>query len=58
MTETPPPEDTQNTPAETARKTRTRLQALAFFGGMAAAILAALLIVIGVGGHQARHASR
>ncbi|MDI6624720.1 MAG: hypothetical protein QME55_08315, partial [Brevundimonas sp.] len=35
-----------------ARKKRTRLQALAFFGGMAAAILAALLLVTAVGGRM------
>ncbi len=52
MTEALPPEDAPDTPAETPRKTRTRLQAFAFFGGMAAAILAALLIVIGVGGRM------
>ena len=52
MTEVPPPDDAPDTPAETAKKKRTRLQALAFFGGMAAAILAALLIVGAVGGRM------
>mgnify|MGYP006148403611 CR=1 FL=1 len=41
-----------DTPAETAKKKRTRLQALAFFGGMAAAVLAALLILVAVGGRD------
>ncbi len=35
-----------------ARKKRTRLQALAFFGGMGAAILAALLLVTAIGGRM------
>ncbi len=35
-----------------ARKKRTRLQAIAFFGGVAVAILAALLIVLTVGGRM------
>jgi len=48
----PPPDDAPDTPAEAVGKTRTRLQALAFFGGMAAAVLAALLIVIAVGGRM------
>ena len=53
MTDTaPPPDDAPDTPAEAVGKTRTRLQALAFFGGMAAAVVAALLIVIAVGGRM------
>lgn len=52
MTDAPPPVETPDTPAETAKKKRTRLQAIAFFGGMAAAILAALLIVVAVGGRM------
>ena len=35
-----------------ARKKRTRLQAIAFFGGMGAAILAALLLVTAIGGRM------
>ena len=46
------PEDAPDTPAETAKKKRTRLQALAFFGGMAAAVVAAFLIVVAVGGRM------
>ena len=52
MTDAPIPAETPDTPAETAKKKRTRLQALAFFGGMAAAILAALLILVAVGGRM------
>ena len=52
MTDAPTPDETPDTPAETAKKKRTRLQAIAFFGGMAAAILAALLIVVSVGGRM------
>lgn len=52
MTDTPPPSEAPETPAVKARKKRTRLQALAFFGGMAAAILAALLLVTAVGGRM------
>ncbi|HEX8662279.1 MAG TPA: hypothetical protein VF686_10480, partial [Brevundimonas sp.] len=52
MTAAPPPADAPDTPAETAKKKRTRLQAIAFFGGMGAAILAALLIVALVGGRM------
>ena len=52
MTDAPPPEDTPDTPAQTAKKKRTRLQALAFFGGMGAAIFAAILIVGLVGGRM------
>ena len=52
MTDAPPSDETPETPAETAKKKRTRLQAFAFFGGMAAAILAALLIMVAVGGRM------
>ena len=52
MTDAPPSDETPETPAETAKKKRTRLQAFAFFGGMAAAVLAALLIVVAVGGRM------
>ena len=48
----PPPDDAPDTPVEAAKAKRTRLQAVAFFGGMAAAILAALLIVVAVGGRM------
>tara|TARA_R110000787_G_scaffold243802_1_gene349788 strand:+ start:3778 stop:8022 length:4245 start_codon:yes stop_codon:yes gene_type:complete len=41
-----------DTPAETARKKRTRLQALAFFGGIATAVLVALLVLGLVGGRM------
>jgi translocation and assembly module TamA len=41
-----------DTPAKKARRKRTRLQALAFFGGMALAVLAALLLVLLVGGRM------
>ena len=52
MTDAPPPADAPDTPAVKARKKRTRLQALAFFSGMALALLAALLIVLLVGGRM------
>ncbi|WP_298744651.1 translocation/assembly module TamB domain-containing protein [uncultured Brevundimonas sp.] len=52
MTDTPPPSEAPETPAVKARKKRTRLQALAFFGGVGAAILAALLLVTAVGGRM------
>ena len=52
MTDAPPPPEAPETPAVKARKKRTRLQALAFFGGMGAAILAALLLVVAVGGRM------
>lgn len=52
MTAAPPPDEAPDTPAETAKKKRTRLQAVAFFGGMAAAVLAALLILVGIGGRM------
>lgn len=56
MTEVPP-DDTPDapapdTPAEAAKRKRTRLQAFAFFGGMAAAVLAVVLIVAAVGGRM------
>lgn len=52
MTETPDIEETPDTPAEREKRKRTRLQALAFFGGMAVAILAALLLIVAVGGRM------
>ena len=56
MTDAPPPEDTPaetpDTPVEKAKRKRTRLQAVAFFGGMAVAILVALLIVALIGGRM------
>ncbi|KQW79622.1 translocation/assembly module TamB domain-containing protein [Brevundimonas sp. Root1279] len=55
MTDTPPPVEAPEppeTPAVKAKKKRTRLQALAFFGGMALAILAILLTVTVVGGRM------
>jgi translocation and assembly module TamB len=52
LTDAPPSDETPETPAEKAKKKRTRLQAFAFFGGMAAAILAALLIMVAVGGRM------
>ncbi|MGV8928168.1 MAG: translocation/assembly module TamB domain-containing protein [Brevundimonas sp.] len=52
MTDAQPPEDAPETPAETARKKRTRLQAVAFFGGIAVAILAALILAVAVGGRM------
>jgi len=50
LTEVPPVDDLPETPTEAAKEKRTRLQALAFFGGLAAAVLAALLILVAVGG--------
>jgi translocation and assembly module TamB len=52
LTSVPPPADAPDTPAETAKKKRTRLQAIAFFGGMGAAVLAAILLVVLVGGRM------
>jgi len=52
LTDAPPPDEAPETPAETAKRKRTRLQAFAFFGGLAAAVFAALLIVIAVGGRM------
>ncbi|RZJ31466.1 MAG: hypothetical protein EON85_03260, partial [Brevundimonas sp.] len=57
MTDAPPPDptppaETPDTPVEKAKRKRTRLQALAFFGGMTFAILAALLILVLVGGRM------
>lgn len=52
MSDAPPPPEAPETPAVKARKKRTRLQALAFFGGLGAAILAALLLVTAVGGRM------
>ncbi|MDY6924907.1 MAG: translocation/assembly module TamB domain-containing protein [Pseudomonadota bacterium] len=55
MTDAPPPPeapDTPDTPAVKARKKRTRLQALAFFGGVGLTILAALVLLVAVGGRM------
>lgn len=55
MTDTPPPVEAPEppeTPAVKAKKKRTRLQALAFFGGMALAVLAILVTVTVVGGRM------
>jgi translocation and assembly module TamB len=52
LTDAPPPSEAPDTPAVKARKKRTRLQALAFFGGIGVAILAALLLVTAVGGRM------
>lgn len=54
MTDTPPPAETPEapeTPAEVKAK-RTLWQAVAFFGGMGMAIVAALLILVLVGGRM------
>ena len=51
MTEEQPPADAPATPAE-AKAKRTLLQAIAFFGGMGLAIVAALVIVVLVGGRM------
>ena len=51
MTETPPPAEPPETPAEVKAK-RTLLQAVAFFGGMGLAVVAALLVVVLVGGRM------
>ena len=48
MTETPP----QETPAKAEKRRRTRLQAFAFFGGMAVAGLVALALILAVGGRM------
>lgn len=55
MTDAPPPDapaETPETPVQREKRRRTRLQALAFFGGVGLAILAALLIVVAVGGRM------
>lgn len=52
MTEAPPPEPAPDSPAVAAKKKRTRLQALAFFGGLTAAVLAALALIVAVGGRM------
>ncbi|WP_296168330.1 translocation/assembly module TamB domain-containing protein, partial [uncultured Brevundimonas sp.] len=56
MTDAPPPtnapEDKPETPAVKAKRKRTRLQALAFFGGIGFAILLGLLVVGLVGGRM------
>ena len=54
MTDAPPPAETPEapeTPAKAKRK-RTLLQAVAFFGGMGLAIVAALLVAVLVGGRM------
>ena len=48
MTGTPP----QETPAKAEKRRRTRLQAFAFFGGMAVAGLVALALILAVGGRM------
>lgn len=52
MTDQPDIVETPDTPAEVEKKKRTRLQALAFFGGIAAAVIVALLVVALVGGRM------
>jgi translocation and assembly module TamB len=54
LTDAPPPDapETPETPVQREKRKRTRLQALAFFGGVGLAILAALLIVVAVGGRM------
>ena len=52
MTDATPPAETPEPPAEKARRKRTRLQALAFFGGIGLAILAVLVLVTAVGGRM------
>jgi len=54
LTDSPPPETepVADTPAKAARKKRTRLQAAAFFGGIATAIILALLVLGLVGGRM------
>ncbi|MBU2270134.1 MAG: hypothetical protein KKE52_02400, partial [Alphaproteobacteria bacterium] len=55
MTDVPPAPDapeTPDTPAVKTRKKRTRMQALAFFGGLGLAILAALVLLVAVGGRM------
>lgn len=47
-----PPADAPDSPVEKAKRKRTRLQALAFFGGMGLAVLAGLLILLLVGGRM------
>ena len=53
MTDAPPPPEASETPAvKAARKKRTRLQAIAFFGGIGVAVLAALVLVTAIGGRM------
>jgi len=52
LTDPTPPDAAPDTPAKKAKKKRTRLQALAFFGGIAVAGLLALLVVALVGGRM------
>jgi len=52
LTDAPPPADTPEASTETPRKKRTRVQAVAFFGGMAAAVLAALVMLVAGGGRM------
>ncbi len=55
MTAEPPvetPPEAPETPATAARRKRTRLQAIAFFGGLGLAILAAILVVALIGGRM------
>lgn len=52
MTEASPPPEVAETPAVKARRKRTRLQAIAFFGGVGLAVLAGLLVVLLVGGRM------
>ncbi len=47
-----PDEPTTETPARAEKRRRTRLQALAFFGGMALVGLAALALILAVGGRM------
>lgn len=52
MTDATPPAEAPEPPAAKARRKRTRMQALAFFGGMGLAILAVLVLVTAVGGRM------
>lgn len=52
MTETPPTVETPESPAKREKRKRTRLQALAFFGGIGVAVLLALVIAVAVGGRM------
>jgi translocation and assembly module TamB len=51
LTDAAPPEPAES-PAVKAKKKRTRLQAVAFFGGLTLALIAALLLVLAVGGRM------
>ena len=48
----PPPDARPTAPVEQAKRKRTRLQALAFFAGVGTAILAALLLIVMIGGRM------